>query len=56
MKLITVFTAPNYMGECDNKGGILKVNENMVCSLIVLKPIISNVSNKKRRKINRFIN
>ena len=56
MKLITVFTAPNYMGEFDNKGGILKVNENMVCSLTVIKPIISNVSNKKIRKINRFIN
>jgi serine/threonine-protein phosphatase PP1 catalytic subunit len=56
MKLITVFTAPNYMGEFDNKGGILKVNEDMVCSLCVLKPNISNIGNKKRRKIDRYIN
>ena len=55
MKLITVFTAPNYMGEFDNKGGILEVNENLTCSLHVLNPIGSNVD-KKWRKISRFIN
>ena len=56
MKLITVFTAPNYMGEFDNNGGILKVNENMVCSLHIIKPIINNNEKRKRRKIDRFIN
>ena len=55
MKLITVFTAPNYMGEFDNKGGILKVNEDMICSLTVLKPNFNN-KDLKRRKFNRFIN
>ena len=57
MKLITIFTAPNYMGEFDNKGGILKVNEDMICSLIILKP---NYNKKdkfyKRKKYGRFIN
>jgi len=56
MKLITVFTAPNYMGEFDNNGGILKVNENMVCSLYIIKPNINNNEKRKRRKIDRFIN
>mgnify|MGYP002625653764 CR=1 FL=1 len=56
MKLITVFTAPNYMGEFDNNGGILEVNENMTCSLHVLKPDKSNISKQRWKKINRYIN
>jgi serine/threonine-protein phosphatase PP1 catalytic subunit len=56
MKLITVFTAPNYMGEFDNNGAILEVNENMVCSLHVLRPDKSNISKKRWKKISRFIN
>ena len=55
MKLITIFTAPNYMGEFDNKGGILKVNEDMICSLSILKPDF-NSKDSKRRKFNRYIN
>ena len=57
MKLITVFTAPNYMGEFDNNGGILKVNEDLLCSIIVIKPIIDKNDMKKRRKIlQKYIN
>ena len=56
MKLITVFTAPNYMDEFDNNGAILEVNENMICSLHVLRPEKSNISKKRWKKINRFIN
>jgi len=56
MKLITVFTAPNYMDEFDNNGAILEVNENMICSLHVLKPDKSNISKQRWKKINRFIN
>ena len=37
MKLITIFTAPNYMNIFDNNGGILFVNEDLVCSLHILK-------------------
>ena len=55
MKLITIFTAPNYMGEFDNKGGILKVNEDMICSLSILKPDF-NSKNSKRRNFNRYVN
>ena len=45
-----------FFGEFDNNGGILKVNENMVCSLHIIKPIINNNEKRKRRKIDRFIN
>ena len=54
MKLITIFTAPNYMNVFDNNGGVLYVNENLTCSLHVLKP--SHFGEKNRKKItNRFI-
>ena len=56
MKLITVFTAPNYMGEFDNNGGILEVNEDLHCSLHILKANINNVNTKKWRKIYGLIN
>jgi len=37
-KMITVFSAPNYCGNCGNDGAVMKVNENLVCSFIVIKP------------------
>ena len=50
MKLITVFSAPNYMGIFDNKGGILFVNEDMLCSIHVLKPSFSNEEKDEKQK------
>jgi len=37
-KMITVFSAPNYCGNCGNDGAVMKVSENMVCSFIIIKP------------------
>jgi serine/threonine-protein phosphatase PP1 catalytic subunit len=37
-QLVTVFSAPNYIGEFDNSGGIMSINESLVCSFQVLKP------------------
>ena len=37
-KLVTVFSAPNYCGEFDNAGAMMKVDENMMCSFKVIKP------------------
>ena len=54
MKLITIFTAPNYMNIFDNNGGILFVNEDLVCSLHILKTNNSNEIHKKKIS-NRFI-
>jgi len=46
----TIFTSPNYMGEFDNNGGILKVNENLVCSLYIIKQKINNIEKRKKKK------
>ena len=54
MKLVTIFTAPNYMGEFDNNGGILEVGEDLLCKIHVLKPNIERVG--KRRRITELVN
>ena len=54
MKLVTIFTAPNYMGEFDNNGGILEVGEDLLCRIHVLKP---NIERKgKRKRITELVN
>jgi len=40
-KLVTVFSAPNYCGEFDNCGAMMSVDEQLMCSFQVLKPIDS---------------
>lgn len=47
-KLVTIFTAPNYTGEFDNDGGILYIDEDLVCSFNILKPL-----NMKHKKIDK---
>jgi hypothetical protein len=34
-----VFSAPNYCGEFDNAGAMMSVDENLMCSFQVLKPV-----------------
>ncbi|XP_068145123.1 serine/threonine-protein phosphatase PP-Y [Drosophila tropicalis] len=36
--LITIFSAPNYCGEMDNAGGVMKVSSDLTCSFYILKP------------------
>ena len=38
-QLVTVFSAPNYCGEFDNSGAMMTVDENLVCSFQLLKPM-----------------
>ena len=33
--LVTIFSAPNYCGEFDNAGGMMSVDENLMCSFQV---------------------
>lgn len=40
--LVTVFSAPNYCGEFDNCGAMMRVTEDLTCSFQVLKPVDSN--------------
>ncbi len=35
--LVTIFSVPNYCGEFDNNGAIMSVDENLMCSFLVLK-------------------
>eukprot|EP00979_Chaetoceros_neogracilis_P005992 scaffold1174_cov281-Chaetoceros_neogracile.AAC.23 len=37
-RLVTLFSAPNYCGEFDNAGGLISVDENLMCSFMILKP------------------
>ena len=54
MKLVTIFTAPNYMGEFDNNGGILEVGEDLLCKFHVLRPNYERNGNRKR--ITQLVN
>ncbi|KAI8608330.1 protein phosphatase type 1 [Chytriomyces sp. MP71] len=45
-QLVTVFSAPNYVGEFDNAAAIMTVTENLTCSFQILKP----PAKKKRAK------
>uniref|UniRef100_A0A166I3P7 Serine/threonine-protein phosphatase n=1 Tax=Daucus carota subsp. sativus TaxID=79200 RepID=A0A166I3P7_DAUCS len=38
-RLVTIFSAPNYGGEFDNAGALLSVNESLMCSFEILKPL-----------------
>lgn len=42
-KLVTVFSAPNYCGNCGNDGAVMKITENLVCSFIIIKPTNDNI-------------
>jgi serine/threonine-protein phosphatase PP1 catalytic subunit len=37
-RLVTLFSAPNYCGEFDNAGGMISVDEELMCSFQILKP------------------
>jgi len=36
-QLVTLFSAPNYCGDYDNAGGMMTVNEDLMCSFQVCK-------------------
>ena len=45
-QLVTVFSAPNYCGEFDNSGAMMSIDENLICSFQILKPmtVLSNTN------------
>lgn len=43
-QLVTLFSAPNYCGEFDNAGGMMSVDETLMCSFQVIYTYISFVS------------
>ncbi|KAJ7032150.1 Metallo-dependent phosphatase-like protein [Mycena alexandri] len=36
--LVTIFSAPNYGGEFDNAGGMMSVDESLLCTFQILRP------------------
>jgi len=38
-QLVTLFSAPNYCGEFDNSGAMMSVDESLMCSFQILKPM-----------------
>nr|QTK16928.1 protein phosphatase 1 transcript variant X6 [Nilaparvata lugens] len=50
--LVTIFSAPNYCGEFDNAGALMAVDENLVCSFVLVKSSTDkeNRSHKKEMK------
>ena len=59
-QLVTVFSAPNYCGEFDNSGAMMKIDENLICSFQILKPMTElaniNVNNDpKQQKLPRGV-
>lgn len=53
MKLVTIFSAPNYCGEIDNKGAIMTVDEDLRCGFQILNPIIQGKA-KGKKKFSRY--
>jgi serine/threonine-protein phosphatase PP1 catalytic subunit len=47
-KLLTVFSAPNYCGEFENFGGVLKITKDMICNMELFKGTASKMPLVKR--------
>lgn len=45
-RLVTIFSAPNYCNEFDNAGGVMRVDEELVCSFDIIPPMLSTKSKK----------
>jgi serine/threonine-protein phosphatase PP1 catalytic subunit len=45
-QLVTIFSAPNYGHEFDNAGAIMCIDENLICSFKILKPVKRKTSTK----------
>ncbi len=50
MKLVTVFSAPNYCGEYDNSAAVMLVDGNLTCSFYIFRPLERN--NRYEEKVN----
>jgi serine/threonine-protein phosphatase PP1 catalytic subunit len=48
-QLVTVFSAPNYCGEFDNAGALMSVDETLMCSFQILKPVENKKGNSEAR-------
>ncbi|TKR77036.1 hypothetical protein L596_018085 [Steinernema carpocapsae] len=42
-KVVTIFSAPHYCGQFDNAAAVMNVDDNLCCSLHVLRPVVRGV-------------
>jgi serine/threonine-protein phosphatase PP1 catalytic subunit len=54
-KLVTVFSAPNYCNEYGNCGAVMKVESDLSCSFVILKPVAYIPKNRKKTDIINHI-
>ncbi len=54
-KLVTVFSAPNYCGEYGNSGAVMKVDKDLTCSFVILRPV-AYFPRQKKADINVHVN
>ena len=47
--LITIFSAPNYCAEFDNSGGVMIIDENLMCSFKIIKSNTEDDSHIKKK-------
>ena len=50
-KLVTVFSAPNYCNEYGNCGAVMRVEADLSCSFVILKPVAYIPKNRKKTDI-----
>ena len=43
-KLLTVFSAPNYCGVYGNQGAVMKINDELECSFLIIQPRNANAN------------
>ena len=53
-KLVTIFTAPNYCGEFDNKGAIMKVASDLQISFKFLVPALKTKIQRSNSKASNL--
>jgi len=51
-RLVTLFSAPNYCGEFDNAGGMISVDEDLMCSFQILKPSSRSTRFNRNQALN----
>lgn len=49
-QLVTIFSAPNYCGEFDNAGGVMSIDENLMCSFQILRPTVQRAMQEVQMK------
>jgi serine/threonine-protein phosphatase PP1 catalytic subunit len=54
-KLVTVFSAPNYCGEYGNAGAVMRVEKDLTCSFVILRPV-AYLPRAKKANLNVHVN